>query len=76
MTNSKINQNYAVQILNENNNQLEQPYETVKEYAEYSAENDPTFIQWLFGSESNIGDWGAGMTEEQKESYLEFMSNL
>jgi hypothetical protein len=49
----------------------------LKEYVLVSAENDPTFFYFLFGSEAdNITDFGGNMTEEQKEAYSDFLNEL
>jgi len=65
------NQEEIVKILNENNKRLDQPFETVKEFTEFSAETDPTFFTWLF--DGNVGDYGNGMSIAQKEAYNEFI---
>jgi hypothetical protein len=76
MKNANINLEWARRILEENNRQLEIPFETIKEYAEFSAKNDPTFFSWLFGSEGDVNDYGQGMTAKQKESYRKFITDL
>jgi len=71
MSKSSIISN-AIQILNENRGEME-----LKEYVLVSAENDPTFFYFLFGSEAdNITDFGGNMTEEQKEAYSDFLNEL
>jgi len=67
-----INITFAYQLLNENNKFLDQPFETVKQYAEFSAENDPNFFTWLF-ADGRVSDYGQGMTEAQKEAYNDFI---
>lgn len=76
MKNEKIKLEWAYNILSENNNALEVPFESVGEYAKFSAENDPTFFTWLFGSESDVNDYGSNMSLPQKEAYNEFISNI
>jgi len=76
MENKKINLEWAYQHLSEGNNELEVPFESVKEYAEFSAENDPTFFTWLFGSEGDVNDYGSNMSLTQKEAYNDFIHSF
>ena len=67
-----INQEFAKNVLSENAAQCEM---TVKEYAEYSLEEDPTFAAWLLGAD-NVGDYGLGATPEQEAEISEFIKSL
>lgn len=62
-----INFENQIQILNENRGEMNLP-----DYHNYSKENDPTYLTWLFGSESGIEDYGSGMTQDQKEELERF----
>ena len=62
-----INFENQIAILNENKEEM-----SLVEYHNYSKENDPTYLTWLFGSESGIEDYGQKMTIEQKEALKEF----
>lgn len=59
-----------INILHENRGEM-----SLKEYHEYSKENDPRYIGFLLGGE-HINDYGQGMTEEDKELLAEFESIL
>jgi hypothetical protein len=54
-----------INILNENKGDM-----TLKEYHDLSKESDPTYLSWLLGS--HIGDYGAGMTENDIGLLKEF----
>jgi hypothetical protein len=43
---------------------------TLKEYHDFSKENDPAYLAWLLGS--HIDDYGAGMTENDIDLLKEF----
>ena len=66
------NRQHARQILEENAAQCNM---TVKEYAEHSASEDPTFYQFLFPDE-NVGDYGVFMSKEQEQKAAEFIESL
>lgn len=71
-----MNNDNRFKILQENYSENEGEL-TFREYVELTAENDPKFFNWFFGSEaSNIGDFGIGMTEIQNMEYKEFVGNL
>ena len=46
-----------------------------KEWVEQEAENDLHFYSWIFDDDS-IDDFGTGMSDEQKNEFNEFISNL
>lgn len=56
-----------IDILNENKGEM-----TLKDYHDYSKENDPSYLTWLLGD--HINDWGNGMTEKDNELLSEFES--
>ena len=69
--NIMINYQNQINILNENKNDM-----SLVDYHFYSKENDPTYLTWLFGSESGIEDYGQKMTVEQKEELNDFENHL
>lgn len=67
------NEDYKTQIILENYNS--DGTMTIREYVEREAENDPGFFRWLF-DDSELDDFGSGMTDEQKEEYKEWLETL
>lgn len=61
----------AIQILDEQKGDM-----TLRESHFYSKDNDPTYLTWLFGIESDIEDYGKGMNAEQKQNLIEFEASL
>ena len=48
---------------------------TFKEWVEQESENDPHFFAWLFDAELD-DDFDTSLSDEQREEFKEFMSNL
>jgi hypothetical protein len=72
-TNKDMIRPNAIQILEEN--LRESSCETLKEYVEISAENDPNFFRWLFLDEL-LNDFDMSLTNEQREEYNSFIQSL
>lgn len=63
----------AIQILEENAAECNM---NVKEYAEHSAQEDPTFFTWLFPESEHIENYGLGMSKEEEKEANEFIASL
>lgn len=59
-----------INVLNENKGDM-----SLKDYHNYSKENDPRYLAWLLGYD-HINDYGQGMTTEDKALLKEFESVL
>ena len=68
----------AEQILRENYKGVEDKEDiSLKEWVENESVNDPNFYYWLFPDAENLdGDFGSGITDEQKEEFDNFMKSL
>lgn len=68
----------AEQLLRENYRGIEnKKVMPFRKWVENESKNDPGFFYWLFSCAGNLsGDFGGGMTEEQKEEFKEFLSKM
>lgn len=69
----KIRSN-AKQVLMESYREVEGDI-TFREYVVCESQSDPGFFRWLF-CDSNIDDFGDGISTEEKDMYDEFLGNL
>lgn len=63
----------AMQILEENFE--ESSFETLREYVETAAKNDPNFFRFLFNEDFD-SDFDSDLTKEHRSIYNEFIKSL
>lgn len=73
-----MNNSNRLQVLEENyrdNQNGDTSGQTLKEYVELCAAESPGFFQWFFPA-GDLGDFGTGMSDEQREEYAAFVQSL
>lgn len=65
---------HQLKILKENFSKVEQ-YESLKEYIETAASNDPNFYRCFFGAELEQ-DFDTSLSDEQRLQFQEFLLTL